>query len=36
MTDVNSDRIERLNDFVRRMAVERDLSHEVIRPINCG
>jgi 8-oxo-dGTP pyrophosphatase MutT (NUDIX family) len=33
MTDTNSDRIERLNDFVRRMnAVDRDLSHKVIRP----
>ena len=33
MTDINSDRIARLNDFVRRMnAVERDLSHKVIRP----
>jgi 8-oxo-dGTP pyrophosphatase MutT (NUDIX family) len=29
----HTDRIERLNDFVRRMnAVERDLSHKVIRP----
>ncbi len=33
MTDIDSDRIERLNDFVRRMnAVDRDLSHKVIRP----
>jgi 8-oxo-dGTP pyrophosphatase MutT (NUDIX family) len=33
MTDVDSDRIERLNDFLRRMnAADRDLSHEVIRP----
>jgi 8-oxo-dGTP pyrophosphatase MutT (NUDIX family) len=33
MTDTNSERIERLNDFVRRMnAVDRDLSHKVIRP----
>ena len=33
MSDINSDRIERLNDFVRRMnAVDRDLSHKVVRP----
>jgi 8-oxo-dGTP pyrophosphatase MutT (NUDIX family) len=33
MTDIDSDRIERLNDFVRRMnAVDRDLTHKVIRP----
>ena len=33
MTDIDSDRIARLNDFVRRMnAVDRDLSHKVIRP----
>ena len=33
MTDIDSDRIQRLNDFVRRMnAVERDLSHKVVRP----
>jgi 8-oxo-dGTP pyrophosphatase MutT (NUDIX family) len=33
MSDINSDRIERLNDFVRRMnEVERDLSHPVVRP----
>ena len=33
MTDINSDRIERLNDFVRRMnEVDRDLSHKVVRP----
>jgi 8-oxo-dGTP pyrophosphatase MutT (NUDIX family) len=33
MSDIDSNRIERLNDFVRRMnAVERDLSHKVIRP----
>ena len=33
MTDVDSDRIARLDDFLRRMnAVDRDLSHEVIRP----
>ena len=32
MTDVDSDRIERLNDFVRRMnAVDRDLSHSLSR-----
>jgi 8-oxo-dGTP pyrophosphatase MutT (NUDIX family) len=33
MTEAMGDRIERLNDFVRRMnAVDRDLSHETIRP----
>jgi 8-oxo-dGTP pyrophosphatase MutT (NUDIX family) len=33
MNDINSDRIERLNDFVRRMNdVERDLTHPVMRP----
>jgi 8-oxo-dGTP pyrophosphatase MutT (NUDIX family) len=33
MSDISSDRIERLNDFVRRMnEVERDLSFEVVRP----
>jgi 8-oxo-dGTP pyrophosphatase MutT (NUDIX family) len=33
MTDINSERLERLNDFVRRMnAVERDLSHALVRP----
>jgi 8-oxo-dGTP pyrophosphatase MutT (NUDIX family) len=33
MTDINSDRIARLNEFVRRMnAVERDLSFKVVRP----
>jgi 8-oxo-dGTP pyrophosphatase MutT (NUDIX family) len=33
MTDINSDRIERLNDFVRRMnEVDRDLSFKVVRP----
>jgi 8-oxo-dGTP pyrophosphatase MutT (NUDIX family) len=33
MTASDADRTERLNDFVRRMnAVERDLSHKVIRP----
>jgi 8-oxo-dGTP pyrophosphatase MutT (NUDIX family) len=33
MTDIDSDRIERLNDFVRRMnAVDRDLAHKLVRP----
>lgn len=33
MTDADSDRVARLNDFVRRMnAADRDLSHDVIRP----
>ncbi len=33
MTDIDSKRIERLNDFVRRMnAVDRDLSHKLVRP----
>jgi 8-oxo-dGTP pyrophosphatase MutT (NUDIX family) len=33
MTTVDSDRVERLNDFVRRMnEPDRDLSNEVIRP----
>jgi len=33
MTDINADRIQRLNEFVRRMnAVERDLSHPRVRP----
>jgi 8-oxo-dGTP pyrophosphatase MutT (NUDIX family) len=33
MSDIASDRTERLNDFVRRMnAVDRDLSHKLIRP----
>jgi 8-oxo-dGTP pyrophosphatase MutT (NUDIX family) len=33
MSDINADRIERLNDFVRRMNdVERDLSFKVVRP----
>lgn len=33
MTEPSSDRIARLDDFVRRMnAVDRDLSHKVIRP----
>jgi 8-oxo-dGTP pyrophosphatase MutT (NUDIX family) len=33
MTDIDSERIARLNDFVRRMnAVDRDLSHKVVRP----
>src|ERR1700742_4896392 len=33
MTDVDADRIERLNDFLRRMnEVNRDLSHPVVRP----
>jgi 8-oxo-dGTP pyrophosphatase MutT (NUDIX family) len=33
MTDINSDRIARLNEFVRRMnEVERDLSFKVVRP----
>ena len=33
MTDVDSDRIEQLDDFLRRMiAADRDLSHAVIRP----
>ena len=33
MTDIDSDRIERLNDFVRRMnEVDRDLSFKVVRP----
>jgi 8-oxo-dGTP pyrophosphatase MutT (NUDIX family) len=33
MTDVNNDRIERLNEFVHRMnSVERDLSHPTVRP----
>jgi 8-oxo-dGTP pyrophosphatase MutT (NUDIX family) len=33
MSDIASDRIARLDDFVRRMnAVDRDLSHKLIRP----
>ena len=33
MRDVQADRLERLNEFVRRMnEVERDLSHPVVRP----
>src|SRR3982750_4434058 len=33
MTDVNNDRIERLNEFVHRMnSAERDLSHPTVRP----
>ena len=33
MTDINADRIQRMNDFVRRMnEVERDLSHPTVRP----
>ena len=33
MTETDTDRIARLNDFVRRMnAVDRDLSHHLIRP----
>ena len=33
MTDVDADRIARMNDFVRRMNdVDRDLSHKVVRP----
>src|ERR1700692_4676456 len=33
MNEVTADRIERLNEFVKRMnEVERDLTHPVIRP----
>src|SRR6266568_7494728 len=33
MSEVNAERIARLNDFVRRMnEVERDLSHPTVRP----
>ncbi len=33
MSEINAERIARLNDFVRRMnEVERDLSHPTVRP----